>query len=172
MLAIDLRVKLYFNYDVLKNIGNIKLKLFGITIFKSQVSLIGEYFNFIKGNKKVIQIKININNKNIEIIKDTFSYYLKKIFFICFYNSFTISSTNPFLCTMVAGSLKSAGGVLDSIVNSKYPNTKFNSNVNVGFIENAFKVELYTHLLINLFDLIWSFIKTIYRRSMLVYEKK
>ncbi len=172
LLAIDLRVKIYFSYNFLKNIGRIKFKLFGITIFKSEISIVGAYFNFIRKNKKVIQIKINLNDNNLKLFKKIMLFYLQKIFVLTLKNDIYISGNNTYLVTMLGGGLRSVGGVFDTYMLSKNIYTNTNTNVMVGFYNNYFEIRFYTHILLNLFDFIWSVFTVIYKRSVIKYEKR
>ncbi len=171
LLAIDLRVKVYLSYDLIKNWGNIKIKLFGITIFNSKISLIGNYFNFIRDNKKVIQIKINLDNNNLKFLKKVLSYYKRKIFVLSLFTDVYLSGTNPYLTTIMGGTLRSAGGNLDSYLQAKNQFTEIKTNVLLGYSANYLEFEIYSHVLLNLFDFIWSVITVIFRKGVKKHEK-
>ncbi len=172
ILTIDLRIKVFFEYDILKNIGRLKLKLFGITVFSGEFSVVGEYFNLIRGNKKVIQIKINLTNNNLKFLKKIVSFYLQKIYVLAIKSDIYISGSNPFLVTMIAGSAKSFGGVFDTNMLAKHQYTDTKTNVLFAFNDNCFKINIYSHIMLNIFDFLWSIITVLYIRSVNKNERK
>lgn len=169
-LAIDLRLKIYLQYNILENIGRLKIKLFNITIFSRAITVGTEYFDVVS-DKKVIKIKLNFTDKDIKIIKETLNYYKKKIYFISFSDEIFLSTNNPFVTTMIVGGLRSVGGSVISYVSANNPHLELNHKVYAGFVENNMCVNMNAHFMINLFDLIWSIFKVVYRRSVAIYER-
>ena len=172
LLALDLRFKVYLTYNILKNIGHIKVKLFNITIFSRDITITVDHLNLTKRNKKVVKIKLDFTDKGIKLFKETMAYYKEKIYFISFDDDIYLSTSNPFATTLIVGILRSIGGGVVSYVTANNPHVKLNHDVYAGFVQNNVYVDINTHFMLNLFDLLWSILKVIYRRSIALYERR
>jgi len=166
IITINIRITLSISYNIYKNLGQLKLKVLGIPIFNSEISLIAGYFNLRRENRKVIQIKIDINDKNLKLIGDIGEYFSKKIFLTNLSTDFEFYGTNPAKIAIIAGHVIVIEGVLRSVINSKSPDTTITNNIDVGYIDNYIKFRFSVGILITLFDFIWAIIRALVKRSL------
>ena len=170
IITININVNGEISYNLYKNIGDFKLKVFGISIFKAQISLIAGYFNLIRKNKKVIQIKLDLNDENLKFIGDVGEYFTKKIFFTNIGSEFYVYGTDPAKTAIFAGNLVVIEGVVRAFISAKSPDTTTDSKLEVGYIDNYIKFKLHLGVLITLFDVVWAILRAFVRRS--IYGKK
>jgi hypothetical protein len=167
--TININLSFSVQYDILKNIGNISIRLFGIPIFKSEVSLIAGYFNLIRKNKKVLQIKVDINDKNLIFLNDVSSYFTKKLIVTCLDSDFSVSGYDPATVSIFAGYITVIEGVIRSYIACKSPDTTISNNISVKFKESGFQFKIKANVIITLFDFVWAIIRATIKRS--VYGK-
>lgn len=169
IITVTLNIGLNVKYDLLKNIGNIKISVFGITVFKVDVSLIAGYFNLIRKNKKIIQIKINIDKDSFKFVNDISNNFKQKIYlskiefeaFVCSKSAKNISE--------LAGLLYVITGVVGSKIKANNSETIIENKINIGYLNEQLKIGIKANVLICLFDIIWAISKAITQRR--VYEK-
>ena len=169
IVTINLNISTIITYNVYKNLGQLKIKLLGLTIFNSEISLIAGYFNLRRKNKKVIQIKLDINDEKFKLLGDIGQYFTKKIYLSRLSTSFDFYGTNPAIISLVAGNVMVIEGVVRSIISSKSPDTTLSNKINVDFADNNIKIKFSIGILITLFDFIWAIIRAFIKRS--VYDK-
>ena len=170
VVMINILINVDVEYDFYKNLGTLKLKIFSITILNFQISLIAGYFNLFRHGKKVIQIKLDLNDENFKFIGDVGEYFTKKIYLLNLKYSLRLYGTNPFHVALASGNLLVLEGILRSIILSKSPFTKVEKNFDIGYVDNIFKIKLGVGVLITIFDFIWAFLRALMKRS--VYGKK
>ena len=169
IVTINISITAGVEYDIVKNIGKITLKIFKIPFFKSEISLIAGYFNLVRKNKKVLQIKIDFNDKNFKFLKDIGKYFTKKVYVTHLDTTFEISGNDPALISVLAGYVIVVEGYLRSYISSKSPDTALSSNTKVKFNGIGLKFKINLGILITIFDFIWAIIRAIVKRS--VYGK-
>lgn len=157
------------SYNLYRNIGRLKLKVFGLTFFDAQISLMAGYFNLTRKNKKVIQIKLDINDENLKFIGDVGEYFAQKIFFSKISTNFQLYGTNPPKIAIFAGYVQVIEGVVRSVIKSKSPDTTTNTKITVGYIDNYIKLKIDIEALMTIFDFIWALFRAFVKRS--VYGK-
>ena len=170
VITLNININSEISYNLYKNIGNLRIKIFGILIFNAQISLIAGYFNLIRNNKKVIQIKLDINDKNLQFINDVGEYFTKKIFFTNVNTQFQIYGTDPSKISIVAGYLILVEGIVRSFILSKSPDTTTTNKLEVGYVDNYIRFKVNIGLLITIFDGVWAVIRALIKRS--IYGKK
>lgn len=169
VLTLNISLDICLEYDLLKNIGYIKFKVFGATIFKAEISLIAGYFNLVRKNRKVIQIKVDINDKNIKFIGDVGEYFSKKIFFTNINTVFKLYGTDPYKLAILSGNIVVLEGIARSIIKTKSPDTTVINTSDIGYVDNIIKISLSVGVLLTLFDFVWAILRAIIKRS--IYEK-
>lgn len=169
IITININLSFCIQYDIFKNIGKVAIKCFGITIFKSEVSLIAGYFNFMRKNRKVLQIKIDVNDQNLIFLNDVGSYFTKKLVVTYLDSEFFISGYNPANISIFAGYVVVIEGLIRSYIACKSPDTSISSNTKVKFSGNGLKFKIKFNMLITLFDFLWAIIRATIKRS--VYGK-
>lgn len=165
LVTINLTINISVLYDVYKNLGHIDVKVLGIVIYRADISLIAGYFNLV-WNKKVVQIKIDINDENFKFIGDIIDYITKKVFFCSIDTNLQIYGTNPYKISLVAGNLILFEGIVRSYISYRSPDTTLNNNIDVGYIDNYIKMKVECGVLITIFDLMWAIIRASLRRGI------
>jgi len=166
IITINISITIEIEYNIFKNIGKLTIKVFRIPFFKSEISLIAGYFNLMRKNRKVLQIKVDFDDKNFKFIKDVGNYFTKKIFITELYSDFELSSQDPSTISIIAGYVIVLEGLLRSYISCKSPDTEMDSNTQVKFKENNIKFRLKVGVLITIFDFIWSIIRASVKRSL------
>jgi len=166
VITINLYMSISFEYNIIKNIGKLKIKVFKIPFFVSEISLIAGYFNFKRKNKKVLQIKFDLADKNFKFLSDVWSYVLKKIFISHIYTDIKFSGKDPSTTAILGGYIMAIEGIVRSIGLSKFPDTEFKNSTNIKFYENRILVGLKSGALISIFDFLWAIIRALIKRSV------
>ena len=172
LITINLFIHINLDYDLIKNIGQVKVKVFGITVIKSNVSLIAGYFNFINRNKKVVQIKIDLNDKNFQFMEDAGKFFIEKITLTKLENEWIMSIYDPAVSSVAGGYLIVINGIIKSLFLQRFPDAKINNRVKVDFFTNDLQFSLDVGLFITVFDFIWAFVKAGVKRSLYGQRRK
>lgn len=158
-------------YNILDNIGKISIKLFNfIPIFVANISFAGLCINCAIKNKKVVNIKIDLNDKNLQFINELQKQLLKKIFVIKFFVGFNLSIENAQNCVLFGSFLNILINNFISNIKSSKPSAKVKNISNIGFLENKFIINVQTNFVIKLVDIFPAFLKAIISRRK--YEKR
>lgn len=170
IVTINIFISADIEYDFKKNIGYVAIKIFNILVFKSEVSIIAGYFNFIRKNKKVIQIKLDLNDVNFQLLTSVGEYFLKKISISKISTNATFMSYNPDILSLTTSMYYIVYGLIVSKYSNKIPDCDFENFVKINFFDNKIIFNFKIIMLITLFDFIWVMIRAIMKRS--VYGKK
>ena len=166
VITINISISITIEYDIFKNIGKLIIKAFKIPVFTSEISLIAGYFNLIRKNHKVLQIKVDLNDKNFKFIKDISNYFTKKIIITDISTNFSVSGDNPHIVATFAGYIMAIEGVIRSYTLCKLPDAVIKSKTYVRYKENGFKFQLCIGVLITIFDFIWAIVRASVKRSL------
>ena len=173
LLVLDFKINVIAYYNLKTNIGKIRLKVFGLTVFSGEFSLVGEYINFVENNKKIIQIRlVDIDEKTLKFLNDIVKSFIRRINLLKIYSYSIVCGEDPFSTSICNGTLSSIMGMGTAFLQAKYPYASCSSNVCTDFLTDRFVVGLDSTIVINLYDLLWSIIRTIYVRSFGVYGQK
>lgn len=170
IVTINISMGIDIEYDFKKNIGYVVVKIFNILVFKSEVSIIAGYFNFIRKNKKVIQIKLDLNDANFQLLTNIGEYFFKKIHISKISTSAAIMSYNPEILSLTVSLYDIMYELCVSNYSNKIPDCDFENSVKINFFDNKIIFNFKIIVLITLFDFIWAMIRAIMKRS--VYGKK
>lgn len=169
LITFTLDVGVKINYNILKNIGEIELKLFGIKVFSGEISIIAGYFNFIRKNKKVIQIKVDLSDKNFRFVKDLSDNFKQRIYLKNFGSEFVVCSKSAKNVSVLAGNLNVINGYVSSRLLADNSDTTISSVVLVGYLNEYLWAEITATIYVCIFDVVWAFLKAIWQRR--VYGK-
>lgn len=169
VITITLNIGLNVKYDLLKNLGNVKISVFGITIFKVDVSLIAGYFNLIRKNKKTIQIKIKIDKDSFKFVNDISNNFKQKIYLSKIEFGALVCSKSAKNISELAGALYMLSGIVSSKIKASNIETSIDNKINIGYLDEQLKLKIKANILICLFDIIWAIVKAITQRR--AYEK-
>lgn len=173
VLVIDIRVGVRLSYDFDSNIGEISILLFGLKIYTGEFSLVGDYINFVHNNKKVIQIRLlDIDTKTIKIVEDISKSFIRRINPLQIKTRVCMSSESPFDVSMLYGFVNTFLGVVTSLILAKNEYISIYNNVKVDYLKSELSTSFEGVFVINLYDLIWSIIRSIYLRSFGLNGKK
>lgn len=169
LITFTLDVGVKINYNILKNIGEVELKLFGIKVFSGEISIIAGYFNFIRKNKKVIQIKVDLSDKNFRFVKDLSDNFKQRIYLKNFGSEFVVCSKSAKNVSVLAGNLNVINGYVSSRLLADNSDTAISSVVLVGYLNEYLWAEITATIYVCIFDVVWAFLKAIWQRR--VYGK-
>lgn len=169
LITFTLDVGVKINYNILKNIGEVELKLFGIKVFSGEISIIAGYFNFIRKNKKVIQIKVDLSDKNFRFVKDLSDNFKQRIYLKNFGSEFVVCSKSAKNVSILAGNLNVINGYVSSRLLADNSDTAISSVVLVGYLNEYLWAEITATIYVCIFDVVWAFLKAIWQRR--VYGK-
>lgn len=173
LFVLDIRITTVINYDLYRNIGVIKVKLFWIVIFSGEISVTSEYFKLVHGKKKVIQINLlNINKETIKLFEDITSMFIKKINLVDLYINFDLQSENPFALSIISGNINILLGIIIAKVQSRFPYSNLEKNVFTCFLGNEFYFNVSGKIYINIYDFVWAVARAVYIRRFGNYGEK
>lgn len=161
ILTLRIKINLDFEYNLLNNIGSIKVKLFKfVTIFNSKITIIGDYLNFSSQKAKVIKVKLDINDINIKFFNELSRYLKQKIYPVHLATNVNFCLENPFMAAILSNSINLI--LSNMFFNIKLKNNEINvaNNVTTGYRHNIIILNFSFSFIITIYDLIWSLIKT------------
>ncbi len=162
-----LQVGIMVDYNLLLNIGTIKLQLFGwLTVFSSKVSIIGDYLNFSNEKAKVIKIKLDLNDISLQFFNELGTYLKNKLVPLHLNTNLELCLEHPLWVSIISGLFQGIGGVLEQKFSQNNQLTT-NFKVTSGFRHNILILHAKFTFFITLYDLIWSII-----RSIIVVRRK
>jgi len=170
IVTFNIFINANIEYNFYNNIGYVKFRIFNICIFKGEISFIAGYFNFIRKNKKVIQIKLDFNDENFKLITDIGEYFFKKIHINKLALSANSMSYSPNLLAIICSIYYTIYGLSVSYLSNKLPDCEFENLTKISFFNNELRFKIDMSVLLTLFDLIWAIVRAIMKRS--VYGKK
>lgn len=173
VLTIDIRVSVKVNYDFDTNIGSMTFKMFGIKLYDIQFSLVGDYINFVQNNKKIVQIRLlDIDTKTIKLFEDISKSFVKRINPLYLGANIIVSSENAFVVSLAYGALQTFMGALSSMIIAQNEHVSLENKINMDYFTDSFVVCGKGVFLINLYDLMWSIVRSLYIRSFGLNGKK
>lgn len=172
ILTLTLFISASLEYDLLNNEGKIKVFIFKIIpIFVSSITIAGEYLNFSKKKNKVIKIKIDLNDKQVQFFNDVTTYLLKKITPIEIRVNTLLALDNPFYGCLINGTINTLISVAYAYILSKNTDIKLYKNVQTGFRQTEVKFYVYISLLFSLYDYFWAYLKAYKLQKRREHEK-
>lgn len=173
LLSLRIIIKINLKYDLLGNIGNITIKLFNfIPIINLRISLIGFYFNLVNKKNKVIQIKLDINDKNLVFIEALQKNLSKKIYLLGFENNSVIGFENPFYASI---SYSFYERIMDLIFLKLFlsdSDTVINDNSFIVYFQNELILDFSGTIMLSIFDILWAVTQALFSRSYVDYGRK
>lgn len=173
LLMITLSLRMILEYDLLENMGYIKIKLFGfITIFNSSIVLVGDQLNLNRKRGKVIVIKIDFKDEKIKYVEDILKNIFNKITIIKLYCFALVCQTNPCLASYMGAIINIFISILYSQMLLKSNDIKLNKKISTGFRQDELKFKIDTKFIFSLYDVLWSITKATKTRIRRDYEKE
>ena len=171
MSTIHLSARL--DYDLLENVGMIKIKLFNIIpIFVSRITVAGEYLNFNKRKGKVIKIKIDLNDYEIQFFNDVGNFLKKKITLLKLHTSFLVCFENPCVSTTIGSMLNVFVSILFAQILTYTTDVDLHKYVATGFRQLELKTTINTTILFSIYDFAWALLKAYKLKIRRRHEKE
>lgn len=172
VFTITISINIYFDFSLLENFGTVKLKIFKyITIFSSNVTIIGDYLNFSHKKSKVIKIKLDINDVNIQYFNELGGYIKNKILPLKLKLYFAVCLENAMASSLISSVLSLFLNLYMFSIRLNNKDMILQNEVTTGFRHNLIFIKFNFIFIVTLYDLIWSLLRTaiIIRRD---YGKK
>lgn len=167
-ITLMITINIQINYDILLNVGNIKIKIFKyIPIISSNITIIGDYLNFSNKKAKVIKIKLDINDFSIQFFNEFSSYIKQKILPLKLVTNGQICLENAFAVSIASAFLKLLTTIILMKLQLTYQDLDVENNIISGYRHNILTVNFEFAFAIAIYDLIWSII-----RSLIVIRRK
>lgn len=159
-LNLGLIIRIEIEYDLLKNLGKIGIRLFGIKLFKVPFTFVDKYLEFTT-KKRVIKLKIDFTDKKLIFFEKLGHRIKSKLYLDALDVKLIICGTNP-LYTALAGGV---GSILVNIFRMKlqlnHSDALINTKVDTGFRHSYLQFFFETKVMISLFDILSSTIITL-----------
>lgn len=164
ILTTSLNVNADVQYDIYANIGKIKIKIYGITIFSGDISFVAGYFNLFRKTKKVLQLKIDFNSDSIRFFKNISDNLKQKIYLTNFETNICLSSKSASNVSVLGGYAIVLGNLLASKISASNSEIVMENNVAIGYTSESFKLGVNISIYVCLFDGVWAFSRAILQR--------
>ena len=172
LITATLFINIRFEYDVLNNVGKIKVMLYKtLILFSSGITISDSYLNLNKKGNKVIKIKIDFNDENFQFVQDLQTYLFHKLYPTEKNFGAVIASENPFIACMMGSTLGIIINLLLARAKNSVRDVKVTNNVQTGFRQNMFKVDIKLSVVLSIYDFLWAFLKA-YKAKVRRREKK
>lgn len=158
-----IRIGASFTYNLLNNIGHIKITIFGIPIFSKDITFYISPSDL--SNKDVLHIKLNFKHNSFRYFKSVVEeiigkIYLQKIELIS-YVGLKDNASSTSLITGYNGILFSG---MQSYIKSRNLDVKLNFKINTDWFENRLSVLSNFIIYISIYDIIWCIIYALIKR--------
>ena len=155
-MMVDINLK----YNLNNNIGTIRINLFKIPIFIGEFSIKQNIIE-INRNKKKLKINLDLNQRQLNLIKQFRISIANKVYIDSLYLNTTICMENAFEVAIISGIYRLLSNYLLLKI---YLNNKdlYLSNVlDTGFRHQLINVKLKSTIYASIFDILWAVIYTI-----------
>lgn len=173
LVLVTIHISIYFEYNLLENVGKIKVVLFKfIPIFISQITIAGEYLNFSKNKGKVIKLKIDLKDDNVQFFNDVSTNLKHKIVPIKLHTSALICFENPCLSAYIGSMLNIVVSVLFAQILTHTTDIDLQKNIQTGFRHYELRFMINIELLFSLYNFAWAILKAYKQKIRRKNEKK
>ena len=171
LLSMLLKIGIYATYNLLGNIGVVKISIFGIPIISKHITFYGNYFNISKEYADAIKIKIDFKSSSIKIIKDFMASFISKLYIQKLYLQSVIGiKSNAYFTAFAVGEISSVLCIMQSYIKALNKDIVVNNNVLPNYIENQATITLKTTIYVCLYDIVWAILVALHKRSL--YAKR
>jgi hypothetical protein len=152
------------------NIGEFKIKIFNILLFKGNFSVKQNLIE-IRGKDKNVKINLNFTKKQLKFIKIFNNNLKSKIYLDGLYLDNLICMEDAFACSMLSGVFELISNILISKIKCNNEDVKVGNIINSGFRHNLIIIKLNMDVYISLFDLVWAIMVSVISNRGLYNEK-
>lgn len=160
--VVNYQIDFSLEYDILKNEGVFKVKIFKHILIIKGIFNIQENFIKIKRKKnKWISINLKLTKKQLRFFKELNKNIVTKIFLKKINVNTILCLEDPFISAIFSG----VYGIISNILCIKLKQNNYDAtiinDVNTGFRQNNIKIELNLVIIASIFDLLWALVITI-----------
>ena len=160
MINIALTLQISLRYDLLKNLGKVQLRLFGILLFSVPFTFVDKYLEFTT-KKKVVKIKIDLADKNIIFFEKLGKKILAKIYLDWLTVKLIFCQDNPMRVSVLGGVCNILLQIMGQKIQMKHKDATISTQTDFGFRHNYIQIYFDTKIMISLFDILSSVLITI-----------
>lgn len=170
-INLGLLIRIDIEYDLLKNLGKIGIKLFGIRLFRVPFTFVDKYLEFTT-KKKVIKLKIDFTDKKLIFFEKLGHRIKSKLYLDTLDVKVIVCGTNPLYAALAGG----MGNIVTNLFKLKlqvnHSDALIHTQVDTGFRHNYLQLFFETKLMISLFDVLSSTIITIIKMWSMNHAEK
>ena len=160
LITATLYVNAEVEYDILNNIGKIKIKLYKtLTIFSSGITISDSYLNLNKKDNKVIKIKIDFDDEKFQFFKDIETYLIHKLYPTEINVAAVVAFENPFLSCIVGSIVGIFTNLMLARAKNSIKDVYVYNFIQTGFRQNMLKFNIKISIVFSLYDYFWAYLK-------------
>lgn len=157
---IYLSVDLYF--DVIHNLGHIRLKVFGISVLSFDITIVGKYVTFSAKSDKVHRIKIDLYDKSFIFFEILFKKLKDKIVLRKFNIDGTFALSDVMAVSIFSGLLNIFTNYFCKLMQVRHSDADVSGNIQCGFRHRQIDFDMSLSITITIFDILTALLGTIY----------
>ena len=172
IITIRITISIQFNYDVLENNGEVKIKLFNfIKVFSANIKVSGPFIKLSSKKAGEKLVKLDLQDKNIKFINDLQKNIINKIYLIAFNSIIIFGSENSLITTSVMQIIN----IINAYLFVKILNFESDASISMQtfpvFAQNKTNIYFNTKFIISIFYMLYALLKTILEGKKLNYGK-
>ena len=149
---------------------NIVVKIYGVKIVRFNINLLGLYYT-VNSSKKIKRISLVISEKEKYLIKQIKKSILDKLYYDNFDIRFDVNLGSADLTADLVGVLTILCQELNFIFNIRNKTYDLTYIIQGGFVEDVNNITMSTRVYFTVFDLLFAFVMSFYKRGKCVEEK-
>lgn len=172
ILTVRLSFSVVFSYNLFDNSGEVVLKIFKVvTVFKAKIAFTYYYISLYITPKKVIKIKLDLNDENLQFINDLQGMLLAKMYLINLNSCVQFGLKNAFNTATAYGGISLLNRFLFMKILQHNSDAAISMNVSHKFAENIFIIYLDAKFIVSFFDIVWAFFSATLNRRVMTSEQ-
>ena len=173
LVVCSVRIGASVNYNILQNLGHVRLSIFYLPIFSRDISFYGKYLAVNKECKHALQIKIEIDKPSIQFAKDITKVIKSKIYLSAINMESHIGfNSRADITALVSGYVVSLFSIMQTTILSHDKAVLCNCTVKQNYADNELKLTINAVVYFSLYDIIWAIVVGIYKRRKYIYGQR
>lgn len=158
-----IRIGVTFTYNLLNNIGHIKITIFGIPIFSKDITFYISPTNL--NNKNMLHIKLNFKHNSFKYFKSVVEEIIGKIYLQRIELSSNVGvKENAYYTSLITGYNNTLFSSMQSYIKSRNLDVKLNFIINTNWFENRLSILSNAVVYISIYDIIWCVMYVLIKR--------
>ena len=159
LLIIPVKFKISFDYNIFKNRGFLKIKLFNFKMFYYKLKL-NKNKIVLSNFKTTKELNLEINKKNIDYAKELQNEILKRLYLkeLIVYFNFGLKD-KPFPSAIICSGIETVLSVVSSLIKFQKPTAIINYKVSPYYSKDIFNTDFNLIISISITNLIISLLK-------------